>query len=87
MSPSPDWLTKNRAQRRAAMSQQRRYMRSLTHTHDARECVNDDLTTVTLHPTKGFRRLCGRRVQAQADLPKWQFMWGRWATNNIAAAA
>jgi len=33
---------------------------------DPRERVEADLTTVTLHPTKGFRRICGKRAALYA---------------------
>lgn len=59
----------------------------MTHVLDARERVEEDLTTVTLHPTKGFRRVCGRRVEAQASMNRWRALWGMWATRNLAAAA
>jgi hypothetical protein len=35
---------------------------------DAREVVQRDFTTTTLHPTKGFRRVSGKRVIAQARI-------------------
>lgn len=43
---------------------------------DLRETVDDDLSTTTIHPTKGFRRISGRRIEAQAKLP---FFTARWA--------
>ena len=53
----------NRAGRRAARSYARRNrVRSIS---DAREMVADDLTTTVLHPTKGFRRISGKRIEAQ----------------------
>ena len=35
---------------------------------DARETVAEDGTTITLHPTKGFRRISGKRVMARAKM-------------------
>jgi hypothetical protein len=32
---------------------------------DQRETVADDLTTIILHPTKGFRRISGKRIRAR----------------------
>lgn len=71
--------TLNRAQRRAAASVKRRAERKRI--DDLRERVEDDLTSYTLHPTKGFRRVSGRRAEAQAKIP---FFMVRWA--QIAAA-
>lgn len=64
----------NRAAHRARLSQQRRAAKPRI--DDLRESVDDDLNTTTLHPTKGFRRISGRRIEAQAKLP---FFTARWA--------
>lgn len=69
----------NRAAWRTAMAQQR--IKDRKRIDDLRESVADDMTTRILHPTKGFRRIAGRRVEAQAKLP---FFVVRWA--QIAAA-
>jgi hypothetical protein len=51
----------NRAGLRAARSYARKNrVRPIS---DAREGVADDLTTTILHPTKGFRRISGKRVE------------------------
>lgn len=52
----------NRAQHRARLSRERREDR--TRKDDLRECVTADLTTYTIHPTKGFRRISGKRAEA-----------------------
>jgi hypothetical protein len=64
----------NRAAWRTARSQERRAAK--TRIDDLRERVEDDLTTYTIHPTKGFRRISGRRIEAQAKIP---FFTARWA--------
>ena len=75
--------TLNRAQRRAAASVKRRAERKRI--DDLRERVEDDLTSYTLHPTKGWRRIAGRRITAIEAVQQWRAMWGLWATRNLAA--
>lgn len=67
--------TLNRAGRRTAASIKRRADRKRI--DDLRERVLDDLTTFTLHPTKGFRRIAGRRLEAQAKMPFFAIRWSQ----------
>lgn len=41
------------------------------------ERVDDDLNVTTLHPTKGFRRISGKRVEAQAKMPAFAAKWAQ----------
>lgn len=75
----------NRAAHRARLSQQRTAAKPRI--DDARERVLDDLTTFTLHPTKGFRRISGRRIEAIDAMPKWRIMWGMWSKQNLRQMA
>lgn len=65
----------NRAAHRARLSRERRAARKRI--DDLRERIEDDLTTITLHPTKGFRRVSGKRVEAQAKLPRFILQWSK----------
>lgn len=56
-------MYENRHARRARQALERRASRRRF--VDTREGVANDLTTITLHPTKGFRRISGRRILAQ----------------------
>jgi len=69
----------NRAMHRARLSRQRRVERKGK--YDTRTGVADDLTTTTLHPTKGFRRISGKRVEARFML---QAIYSRAATKRRA---
>lgn len=63
----------NRLAWRTARSQQR--IKDRRRIDDARECVDDDLNTTTIHPTKGFRRISGKRIEAQAKMPAFIARW------------
>lgn len=57
----------NRAGRRALASRKRRNDR--VRKDDLRESVAADLTVITYHPTKGRRRIAGKRIEAQDRIP------------------
>ena len=63
----------NRAMRRARESQESRASRPRI--DDLRERVEEDMTTITLYPTKGFRRCSGRRAEASSAMPMFAMMW------------
>lgn len=62
MNPTLRLEDENRAAHRARLSRERRDAKSRK--YDTRTGVADDLTTTTLHPTKGFRRISGKRAEA-----------------------